>query len=100
MAVVIGPLIGIVIVVLGIDWMIRDSRIKAYNKKLRKYIKISIGMSEEEVVYLLGDRFKRSLLRDGSTLYTYGIYNKRALSRYLNIYFRDGRVEEVDASHL
>ena len=33
MVIVIGPLLGIAIVVLGIDWMIKDSCIKAYKKK-------------------------------------------------------------------
>lgn len=35
MAIVIGLLLGIVIVVLGIDWMIKDSSIKAYKRNFK-----------------------------------------------------------------
>ena len=98
--IIIVFLILLVIVIYLLASVVNDIRVKAYIKRLQICSEISRGMSEEEVVNILGKRFKKSLLKDGRTQLTYSVYRKKKLVRHVDIYLMGDSVNEVDASNL
>lgn len=72
--------------------------------KLRRYTSIQIGMSESEMLAIMGKGYNRSLLKNNRTKYEWrinasssGYGSTRIYSgiRKVDIYVKDGYVEEV-----
>lgn len=81
--------------------------------KLRRYLRVSIGMPEDEVMVIMGRGYARSLLKDGRTKYEWRIeatsygtsyrgHSTRAYSgvKKVDIYIKNGVVEEVKSLNI
>lgn len=77
-------------------------------EKLRRYQKVEIGMSENEMLDIMGDGYNRSLLQNNRVKYEWcmkassAAYYDRGVStrsysgdRKVDIYVKDGYVEEI-----
>ena len=73
-------------------------------KRLRRYLDIQIGMSEQDMLDIMGDGYSRSLLKDNRIKYdwrvTFSNYNSSTgvgslLNSGVSVYTKDGYVEEV-----
>ena len=73
-------------------------------KRLRRYLDIQIGMSEQDMLDIMGDGYSRSLLKDNRIKYdwrvTFSNYNSSTgvgslLNSGVRVYTKDGYVEEV-----
>ena len=78
--------------------------IKWKRKQLRRYWKIEIGMSENEMLDIMGDGYNRSLLQNNRVKYEWRMQaiskNYSGIRSYsgvrkVDIYVKDGYVEEV-----
>ncbi len=84
------------------------NKLKRKREQLRRYTHICLGMSEDEMLRIMGAGYNRSLLKDGSTRYewringsSYGTVNdgfiamSNSAEQKVDITCRDGSVEEV-----
>lgn len=68
--------------------------------KLRKYTQIEIGMSEDEMLSIMGKGYNRSLLKNNRKKYEWRVaavnskYARTGVMK-VDIYVKDGIVEEV-----
>lgn len=88
-------------------------KMKQKQDQLRRYWDIEIGMSEDEMLDIMGEGFNRSLLKNGRTKYewrinatSYGHYTKGFSTRTysgvhkVTIYTKNGLVEEVKSHNV
>lgn len=76
-----------------------------FKKKMRQYEKVSLGMSEAEMLEIMGKKYNKSLLKNNRTKYEWRYSNGMSSSykgtRFysgvskVDIYLKDGIVEEV-----
>lgn len=98
-AIVFYMLFMILIVIFIAIWRAR------FKKNMRRYEKIGLGMSEAEVLKIMGNKYNKSLLKNNRTKYEWRYSNGMSSSykgaRFysgvskVDIYFKDGIVEEV-----
>lgn len=87
-----------VVVILSIVGMISK------RKQLRRYNQINIGMSEKEMLKIMGGGYNKSSLKNGRKKFEWRInatsYSSKGFRSYsgvskVEIYTRNGRVEEI-----
>lgn len=73
-------------------------------KRLKQYELVRVGMTENEMLSIMGEGYDRSSLKDGRYKYewrmnssSYGRYGARTYTgvRKVSIYIKNGRVEEI-----
>lgn len=96
-------LIGLAVICAGIFACIFDSILYSLNIKdekkyyayLSRYKELTLGMSESELVDIMGNNYSKSLLQGGFSVYRFG--NENA---YIDVSVKDSKIYEVRPTNI
>lgn len=79
------------LVVFLLSGVSRDKKVK----QLQRYKQIILGMSERQMLNIMGEGYNKSMLKDGVTQYIWHVEGQNNSGQRVTITCRNGSVEEV-----